>query len=126
MTKRSKRLQPLIEAFENNRVEDFIEELSPQEIGNLLNLIDLRKSELISHYHLIRERAYREITTNQHVLNSALATIADIELAQFEQLADIKQLLVAKKLKNKEEKQERILMYEEESQQQPLKLVAGA
>ncbi len=124
MKKRNRRLQPLIEAFENNQSADFIEKLNPQDVGNLLNLIELREKELTSHYHLMRGKVHQEIST-QHVLKSALATIADIELAQFEQLAAIRQLLVVKKQANQERKQERILMYEE-NQQTPLRMAAGA
>ncbi len=107
MKKLSKKLEELSSVFDNNELDNYVEKLDPQKVGNLLDNVETRIRQIISYYLNLKSKAKVEVKTD-YFLKTILTTIKEAENEQLEKWRIIKEKILKKKKQNGIKKQERI------------------
>ncbi len=107
MKKLNKKLDGLASAFANQQLDQLVEDLSPQAVGNYLHLISLRIEQIIEYYGKLTERARQEVKTKVF-LATILTTIDEAKNEQLAKWEKIQEKLLKKKNSNGKKREKRI------------------
>jgi hypothetical protein len=103
MGKQDERLKGISSAFDSGQLDNFVEKLNPQELGNLLYLVKIRINNIVDYYNKLTKQAKQEVKT-EYILNFTLSAIKEAEAEILAKWKIIEISLEEKKEKNRRKK----------------------